>query len=198
LEEVAVLRNGEPSPPAQPGLVDSVVEASGFGTVIDLRQVTVAANRFGDALFVTPAPGVGQSQLSVFNSIIDQAFDGTPVFSQPPFAARCVIAHEQLSFGGVGSFIVSGVNPGLATNGDADPALLPGSIAVDFCPDSPSTGLLFDMDGDPRPIGFGFDVGADELNPPPGDSGHVEPLDIIFRDGFESGTTLGWSQSVGE
>lgn len=81
-------------------------------------------------------------------------------------------------------FAASNVNvpPGLVAPGDVH--LAAGSDLVDAgsCPDAPAV----DVDGEPRPLGAGCEIGADEVD---GES-------LIFRDGFESGDTGAWSVTV--
>lgn len=74
------------------------------------------------------------------------------------------------------------VPPGLVAPGDVH--LAAGSDLVDAgsCPDAPAV----DIDGEPRPLGAGCEIGADEVD---GES-------LIFRDGFESGDTGAWSVTV--
>ncbi|MGB5293308.1 MAG: choice-of-anchor Q domain-containing protein [Thermoanaerobaculia bacterium] len=63
---------------------------------------------------------------------------------------------------------------------DVDNRLQVGSAAIDTGVD---VGILDDIDGDIRPLGAGFDIGADEYGG-------------IFADGFESGDTSEWSSTV--
>ena len=66
--------------------------------------------------------------------------------------------------------------------GHADFHLLDDSPAIDQ--GSPDLAPSFDFDGNPRPQGLGFDIGAFELGGP------------LFADGFESGDTSAWSAAV--
>ena len=63
---------------------------------------------------------------------------------------------------------------------DVDNRLQAGSAAIDTGVD---VGILDDIDGDNRPYGAGFDIGADEYS-------------VLFVDGFESGDTSAWSSTV--
>ena len=63
---------------------------------------------------------------------------------------------------------------------DPEGFLTAGSDAIDAGIDS---GVPDDIEGELRPAGPAFDVGADEF----GD---------IFLDGFESGNTAGWSATI--
>ena len=59
----------------------------------------------------------------------------------------------------------------------------PGSAAIDQGVD---VGVIVDIDGDPRPLGFGFDIGADEYTGPLGPVDRVEVLPaaatLVLRD----------------
>jgi uncharacterized repeat protein (TIGR01451 family) len=55
-------------------------------------------------------------------------------------------------------------NPAFMNPGAGDFHIGPGSVAVDT---GVNAGVSTDMDGDPRPMGAGYDIGADELPPGP-------------------------------
>jgi len=121
-----------------------------------------------------------------------------PLAGGGTYFTDCVIAHEGNSVPDVNgtNSVVSDPAAMWAAPSSGDPHLSASSSAFDYCDAGVYAPVDRDIDNEdrgfdtPRPNFLGpFDLGADELIPPPS-----SPL--IFMDGFESGDTSAWSRIV--
>jgi hypothetical protein len=136
------------------------------GSQATLLHTTIAANRGGAGLEVSGVPG-GDATLA--NTILVSHTVGISVAA----GSHAGLAHtlwgsgawaNGLDLTGAGTITLAMHNywgdPRFVDPLGGDYHILPGSAAVDKGPD---VGVRLDMDGDVRPDGCGFDLGADEL-----------------------------------
>ncbi len=148
-------------------IIDDNQSSAGSGLFIrdsspQLIYTTIARNRGGSGVAISSESAFFDSDVTMTNTIISGHAVGIDVS-----AGNTVTLASTLWFGnvinrdGAGTINQSGDrngNPRFAFDGYH---LLPGSAAIDHAIDA---GVSKDIDGDTRPYGAGYDIGADEFN----------------------------------
>jgi hypothetical protein len=156
-----------------------------YPTVAGLIHTTVADNVGGGQ-----GVYVGADATVAFTNTIVAAHSGSGVFVAQAGEARM---EATLWYGngsdtaGNGTIAVGSVNvygdPGFADPAALDYHLTEGSAAVDA---GVAAGVGNDIDGEPRPQGAGYDIGADEFQVPPPDMVWEKTLDV------NAGPSMSW------
>ena len=152
---------------------DAAVHAeggSGADLTLHLQQTTLAANRTPAALTLeqfydrtVQAVLTNTLVVSATHAFVGQEDAGTVAITHTHTLAHDV-AHVETAASGTPSFSASNPVSG-DPKLDALYRLRAGSAAIDAGAD---TGVATDLDGDPRPGGAGYDIGADEYVAAPG------------------------------
>ncbi|MBN1221175.1 MAG: right-handed parallel beta-helix repeat-containing protein [Anaerolineae bacterium] len=141
-----------------------------WGSQVKLLHTTIAHNCGGDStgIIVVPDTDGNSATITVTNTILVSHTVGISV------ASGCTATLEatlwgtdtwanQVDWGGAGNIVTGSVNvwaePGFTDPGNGDYHLLEMSAARDVGIDA---GVRTDIDGQPRPFGSGYDLGADE------------------------------------
>jgi parallel beta-helix repeat protein len=157
-------------------VADNQAHGKGSGLYIEassprLRHTTVARNRGGDGsgIYVTKAWWDSYySTVALTNTILVSHTVGLAVTAGNTATLEATLWGDGAwangtDWGGEGTIITGAVNvwgdPAFADPDAGDYHIGPGSAAIDTGVD---VGVTTDMDGHPRPIGDGFDIGADE------------------------------------
>jgi hypothetical protein len=140
------------------------------GSYLRMRHSTVARNPSGDGsgIYVTSGGihGTIVSTVRMTNTLFASHTVGLTITDAPPFFTNTAILDttlwdgDGLLAGGDGDLTVTNVHvgdPAFAADGYH---LWPSSAAVDLGIDA---GVTTDVDGQPRPMRAGFDIGADEV-----------------------------------
>jgi uncharacterized repeat protein (TIGR01451 family) len=142
-------------------LIDNHVEGTGTGirvagSTAQLRHTTLVRNGNGSGLYVTEG-----STLALTNTVLVRHTVGITVTAGSTASLHGVLWHgNDANISGPGAFTVTHEitgNPAFAADGYH---ITSASAALDAGVDA---GVTVDIDGDPRPVGAGYDVGADEL-----------------------------------
>ena len=146
----------------------ATVSGSGLwigGSTPSLRHTTLARNTGGDGsgVFVTDA-GSRPSTVILTNTILVSHTVGISATAGSTATLGGTLWANGRDGGGDGDIVTGTVNiwgdPDFVNPDGGNYHLGPGSAAIDAGVDA---GVLTDIDGDPRPIGPGFDIGADEF-----------------------------------
>jgi len=140
-----------------------------------LLHATIARNSGGDGggVYVTSQWG-GPSAVALTNTILVSHTVGISVTAGNTATLEATLwgsgAWANGADWGSRATILTGThnywgNPGFVGPDGADYHIRLGSAAIDRAVDA---GVATDIDGHPRPIGAGFDIGADEYSPPVG------------------------------
>jgi len=131
----------------------------------NLRHTTIARNSGGDGsgVYVT-----GDSSVALFNTILVKHIVGINVTEYSAATLNATLWGSgtwanDTDWDGDGDIIVGTPNywdsPAFVAPDAGNYHIGPGSAAIDA---GVNAGITTDIDGDPRPIGAGFDIGADE------------------------------------
>jgi hypothetical protein len=140
------------------------------GSYLHMRHTTVARNASGDGsgLYVTSGGihGTIVSTVRMTDTLFADHTVGLTITAAPPFFTNTVVLDTTL-WDGAGLLAGGDGDLTLINTHVGDPAfttdgyhLTPASDAVDLGIDA---GVRADLDGQPRPMRAGFDIGADEL-----------------------------------
>jgi uncharacterized repeat protein (TIGR01451 family) len=152
-------------------VADNQAEGAGSGLYIEgassrLWHTTLARNTGGDGsgLHITSAHGT----VALTNTILVSQTVGITVAAGSTALLEATLWHGNgADTGGAGTLITGTVNlrgdPAFANPAAGDYHLGPGSAAINTGIDA---GVYTDIDGDLRPLGLGFDLGADEYAGP--------------------------------
>ncbi len=174
---------------SSPGTFDPVINVEGYSggnMTMTARQVTVAGHA-GMSVVRVRSFSDWPITATLTNILIDTA-DSAYVGDESGAGEVTIVHTNTMTNAVTGLHVTANGTPTFTANNpltglpklDASWRLQPGSDAIDAGVDS---GVTDDIDGEPRPLGGGFDIGADECAP-------------IFADGFESGSTSLWSITV--
>ena len=168
-----------------PSFGSAVFLKARFGSlVLDGAHMTWADHPNGTALSLIDGSG-GAVEANLVNALIDSA---STAFAAEEQTGAVTLTHTNTLTNNVANLhVTDGGSPTFVANNpltgdpllDSGGRLLAGSAAIDVGVDA---GVAVDRDGEIRPSGAGFDVGADEF---------IDSL--LFSDGFEGGDTTAWS-----
>jgi hypothetical protein len=149
------------------------------GDSIRLMHTTIARNLGGDGSGVHVE---GSATVAMTNTILVSHTVGITVAAGNTATLECTLWGtgawaNDTDWGGAGTIVTGTCNywgdPAFLDPDAGDYHIGPGSAAIDV---GVNAGVDHDIDGDPRPMGQGYDIGADEFR-------HVIYLPIIFKDG---------------
>jgi hypothetical protein len=150
-------------------VTDNSADVSGSGLCIDrsgqLWHTTVARNTGGDGsgIFVMANASAGPFSVAFTNTILVEHSVGISVTGGNTITVNGILWHGTpitVSQGSTATVVVHNQtigNPAFSADGYH---LTAGSAAIDKGVDA---GVTVDIDGQPRPAGMGYDLGADEL-----------------------------------
>ncbi len=160
-------------------LINNVVaDSQGYGLYISGSSVSLLQNTvtcancltdYGTGIYVTDHGVASGSTVEMVNTILVSYAVGISVTTGSNATLEATLWgsgswENGIDWGGVGTISTGTINiwgdPDFADPSAGDYHIGPGSAAVDAGVDA---GVDDDMDGQPRPMGDGFDIGADEL-----------------------------------
>jgi uncharacterized repeat protein (TIGR01451 family) len=132
------------------------------GSTAYLRHITLARNGDGAGLYVTDGwEGGAHSTVALTNTVLVSHTVGITVAGGSTATLNSVLWYEnETNTGGPGTLTVTHQitgSPAFAADGYH---ITPASAALDTGADA---GVRMDIDGEPRPAGAGYDIGADEF-----------------------------------
>ena len=141
------------------------------GSKVSLAHTTIARNSGGDGsgIYITDA-GSTHSSVTMTNTILAGQEIGIGVAAGSSATLEATLWGSGTwangtDWGGDGNVVVGSINiwgdPSFVNPDGGNYHIGPGSVAIDAGVDA---GVTFDIDGDPRPLGPAFDIGADEAN----------------------------------
>ncbi len=173
-------------------VADNRADAEGSGVYARgssprLLHTTVARNRGGDGsgIYLTDDAG-GYSTVALTNTILVSHTVGITVTPGNTATLEATLWGSGTwangtDWGGAGTIVTGTHNywgePAFVNPNLGDYHIGPGSAALDQGVDA---GVTVDIDGDSRPIGAGYDLGADE-SPPTAGSGYFIYLPVVLR-----------------
>lgn len=132
-----------------------------------LAHNTIARNAGPNGLYVESTPEY-TSAVVLTDTILVSHTVGLVVEAGNSVYMEATLWGNETDWAGAGTIYTGTVNvwgdPAFVDPGVGDLHLRPGSVAVDA---GVNAGVATDIDGDPRPLGAGYDIGADELRPGP-------------------------------
>lgn len=147
---------------------DNQSGTSGSGLAIvdskpQLRHTTIARNQGGDGSGVYVAGTVSPSMVTLTNTILVSHTRGISIMAGNIITLEATLWGNQTDWFGEGTIVTGTVNvwgdPDFVNPEAGDYHLGPASAAIDAGIDA---GVTTDIDGEPRPIGLSYDLGADE------------------------------------
>ncbi len=140
----------------------------------DVRHTTIAGNSGGDGsgIYVYGHSSIGYSTVALTNTILVSHTVGITGTAGNTATLEATLWGSGdwangTDWGGAGTVLIGAHNywgdPAFIDPGAGDYHIGPGSAAVDAGVDA---GVSYDIDGDPRPVGGGYDIGADERREP--------------------------------
>jgi fibronectin-binding autotransporter adhesin len=132
-----------------------------------LAHNTIARNAGHNGLYVGSYTET-TSAVILTDTILVSHTVGVAVTAGNTASLEATLWGNDTDWAGAGAIYTGTVNvwgdPAFADPGAGDYHIGPGSVAVDA---GVSAGVTTDIDGDPRPMDAGYDIGADELRPRP-------------------------------
>jgi hypothetical protein len=165
---------------SSPRLLHSTIARNGStGPVLSIVEgLTAGSGGDGSGVYITGTA----STVAMTNTILVSHTVGITVAAGNTATLECTLWGtgawaNDTDWGGAGTIITGTCNywgdPAFLDPDAGDYHIGPGSAAIDV---GVNAGVDHDIDGDPRPMGQGYDIGADEF-------GHVIYLPIILKDG---------------